>query len=98
MRNNRFFVTGYLVFSLILVVFFLFILIDIWWALNVPKTGPIGNGPPKMSAYAWIRLGTTGSLGLINLILALVLYRQLPPHSEEDPHRTEENGTDSKAG
>ncbi|MGU3470019.1 hypothetical protein ACLBWT_02500 [Paenibacillus sp. D51F] len=86
MRNNRFFVTGYLVFSLILIVFFLFILIDIWWALNVPKTGPIGNGPPKLSAFAWMRLYTTGCIGLINFILALVLYRQLPPHPEEDRH------------
>lgn len=59
---------------------------------------PIGNGPPKLSAFAWMRLFTAGCTGLINFILALVLYRQLPPHPEEDRRRTEGSGTDSEAG
>ncbi|WJH30786.1 hypothetical protein N6H13_09300 [Paenibacillus sp. CC-CFT742] len=49
-----------------------------WWDSYQPKVGPVGDGKPNyyLTIPQWISMVSSFTLGIINLPLAIILYKQ----------------------
>nr|WP_154892531.1 hypothetical protein [Paenibacillus xylanexedens] len=49
-----------------------------WWDSYQPKAGPVGDGKPNdyLTIPQWISIVSSFTLGMINLPLAIILYKQ----------------------
>lgn len=52
-------------------------LLYVLWDSNQPKIGPVGDGIPNYPSISqWISIGSSFILGVVNLPLSIIRYRQ----------------------
>ncbi|WP_339296908.1 hypothetical protein MKY92_16225 [Paenibacillus sp. FSL R5-0623] len=52
-------------------------LLYVLWDSNQPKIGPLGDGIPNYPSISqWISIGSSFILGVVNLPLSIIRYRQ----------------------
>ncbi|MGN7453542.1 hypothetical protein ACTHPH_01870 [Paenibacillus pasadenensis] len=88
-KNKRFWAAALLIASSCLLFFQLLVFIDMWIDYNVPKTGAIGNGPPKMTAMDGMLLGTRALVILAGFVLSLRNFTKTLREDSAEPNASD---------
>lgn len=87
-RNKRFWSSAYLIGSSSLLFFLILAFIDMWIEYNVPKTGPIGNGSPEVTAMDWMLILSRSLVVIVNFLVSLWLYTKTVREESRDDSGT----------